>query len=197
MQLHQETLEGLARLAASGWRVLVKPHPQQDVSRLELPHGLALVDPQADARPLIAGADVAVGFQTTALLECMLAGTPVVYTGWDAEAQRLSDDMIPFRAWGDVLDVVTRPDELSPTVEAAKGREARRDRGREIAEEYLGPVDGFASMRTLDTIRASVEEFERNRDPATRRRREELAARRPPLSRRARSGLSRLRRAVR
>ena len=44
----------------------------------------------------------------------MLAGTPVVYTGWDPEAQRLSDDMIPFRAWGDVLDVVTRPDELLP-----------------------------------------------------------------------------------
>ena len=35
------------------------------------------------------------------------------------------------------------PTSFSPTVEAAKGREARRDRGREIAEEYLGPVDGF------------------------------------------------------
>ena len=31
----------------------------------------------------------------------------------------------------------------SPTVEAAKGREARRDRGREIAEEYFGACGRF------------------------------------------------------
>ena len=198
-QLHRETEEGLARLAGSGWTVLVKPHPQQDVSGLELGAGLSLVDPQADARPLIARADVAIGFQTTALLECMLAGTPVVYTGWDPEAQRLSMDLIPFHEWADVIDVVTRAEDLAPTVEAARDRDPteRAARRAEIAAEFLGPVDGGASRRTLETIRASVEAFERRREPSVERLRQQLARSRPPLARRARTGLSRLRRAVR
>ena len=45
-----------------------------------------MVDPQADVRPLIVAADVTVGFQSTALLEAMLAGRPVLYTGWDQAA---------------------------------------------------------------------------------------------------------------
>ncbi|HZM17932.1 MAG TPA: hypothetical protein VFB87_00820 [Gaiellaceae bacterium] len=198
-QLHQETEAGLARLAESGWTVLVKPHPQQDVSRLALGSGVSLVDPQTDTRELIADASVAIGFQTTALLECMLAGTPVVYTGWDAEAQRLSAELIPFHEWGDVIDVVLRPEELAPTVEVARGRarDGWADRRRAIAEEFLGPVDGGASVRTLQTIRSCVETFELQRDQTVQRRREELAGRRPPLKRRARSGLDRLRRAVR
>jgi CDP-Glycerol:Poly(glycerophosphate) glycerophosphotransferase len=198
-QLHRETEEGLGRLAGAGWKVLVKPHPQQDVSRLSLGPGVSLVDPQADARRLIADADVAIGFQTTALLECMLAGTPVVYTGWDAEAQRLSGELIPFHEWGDVIDVVTRAEELASTIEAARERDPaeRAERRAEIATEFLGPVDGGASRRTLETIRATVEAFARERDPAVERLREELAARRPPLARRVRSGLSRLRSAVR
>src|SRR3954469_3942277 len=78
-QMHRETEEGLWELARRGWRVVVKPHPQQDFEadrrriRAEvgdlLDRGVHLTRPGEDLRPLLVGADVIVGFQTTGLFE--------------------------------------------------------------------------------------------------------------------------------
>ena len=85
--------------------MLVKPHPQQnfrsertriakEVGEL-LDRDVFLVRADEDARRLIVTSDVVVGFQSTALLEGMLVGRPVVYTGWDIESSRLSAELIP------------------------------------------------------------------------------------------------------
>jgi hypothetical protein len=204
--LHAQTEAGLWDLVARGWRVLVKPHPQQDwsaerrrISRAvgdELGRRVFLVDPREDARRLVAGADVVVGFQTTALLESMVAGRPVVYTGWDPEARRLREGLIPFDEWGDAITVVESAGALADAVEAAR-RNGSKDaaRAREIAVEYLGPVDGRASRRTLDELAGCVRRFERKRTPEVRERRAAAGARRPPLAlgRKARGGLRRIR----
>ena len=204
-ELHRQTERGLRALAERGWRVLVKPHPQQpwpaERRRIaaELGRGLEdrifLVDPEEDARRLIAGADVCIGFQTTALLEAMVAGRPVVYTGWDPEATRLRDGLIPFAAWGDAISVVEAADELPSAVEAARAAPSAGGGAREIASEYLGPVDGQASRRTLEEIRAEAGRFEAARSAEVEGRRREVAARRPPLglARRARGGVRRVR----
>ena len=202
-ELHRQTEAGLWALAERGWRVLIKPHPQQpwgdERRRIARSAGRALndrvflVDPDEDARRLIAGADVVVGFQTTALLESMVAGRPVVYTGWDPEAIRLRDGLIPFHEWGDQISLVESAAGLPGAVERAGGGVGSQ-RAREIAEEYLGPVDGGASHRTIEEIRNCVERFTAARTPEVTRRRADLAARRPPfaLARRARGGLRRV-----
>lgn len=209
-KLHRETEEGLWRLAREGWRVLVKPHPQQpwqserrrirgEVGDL-LDERVFLVDPQADARRLIVTADVVVGFQSTALIEALLARRPVVYTGWDEEAKGLTSQLIPFGEWPELLSVVEQRSEFEHAVEGARGRrfgpdeEARIDA---IVERYLGLIDGRATERTMQVLREQVERFRAGRDPAVQARRSELAARRPPIrAARLRHGLRRLRRRV-
>jgi hypothetical protein len=209
--LHHRTELGLWELARSGWRVLVKPHPQQnfrsertriakEVGEL-LDRDVFLVRAEEDARRLIVTSDVVVGFQSTALLEGMLVGRPVVYTGWDIESSRLSAELIPFPEWADVIRVVTRPEELAETIVAAVERgepDEKRARREGIVTEYLGPFDGRASRRTLEEIQTCVESFEGRRDTATLARRAELAARRPPVRvrRRTRRAFVRLRRAA-
>jgi len=196
--LHRQTEEGLWELARAGWRVLVKPHPQQDFSaerrRIRSRAGqlpIELVSPGGDARGLIAGADVVIGFQTTALLEAMAAAKPVLYTGWDPEAARLRDELVPFADWGDVIHVIESADALAPTAREALGwrpDDSQRSRRSELVEGFLGPIDGHASERTLAVVRRTVEEWAAGRSPDVRRHRELAAARRAPLRLRRRAG---------
>ena len=212
--MHLSTEKALWELAREGWRVLVKPHPQQGYvaaremeARFRATVGplanerVFVVDPLTDARPLIVASDVMVGFQSTALLEGMLAGRPVIYTGWDPEAVRLSGELLPFAEWDDLIDVV--PD--GPAI-ASTARE-RLDwtcdpsvlaRRRAIAEEFLGPLDGGASERTVEILRAEVARFAANRDAAVEQHRHVLAHRRRPLrlGRRTRAGARHARRHV-
>ena len=167
--LHQQTEDELWKLARSGWRVLVKPHPQQpwqaerrrirrEVGDL-LGRSVHLVDPMADARKLIAGCDVLVGFQSTAMIEAMLARKPVVYTGWDEESQGISSQLIPFAEWDDLVHVVRDRAQMVPMIEAARGRAydaAEAARADEIVERYLGRIDGDASERTIAVLRNLV-----------------------------------------
>jgi hypothetical protein len=208
-RLHHETEQGLWELAARGWDVTIKPHPQQDFradrQRLAaaMPAAAAgrvrFAENEADARELILAADVVVGFQTTALIESMAAGRPVVYTGWDAQARRLAGELIPFGDWRDVLSVVDAPEDLVEAVEGARGRRLSgdaADRARAIWTEYLGPVDGRAAERALAVVRGCSEAYAAARTPEVAAFRERVVARRAPLelSRRGRRAISRVRR---
>jgi hypothetical protein len=207
-KLHRETERALWQLAERGWRVVIKPHPQQlfdqerrriagETGRL-LGDRVILAGGDEDTRGLIASADVVLGFQTTALLEALIADRPVVYTAWDDEALRLSDELIPFHEWPDLVDVVTDADSLVGTVEAARSRGGRAEAARARVEEQLGPVDGRASERTLAAISRCVEEHACRRAPEVEERRRRLARKRSPLDlgHKARSGVQRVRSAV-
>jgi hypothetical protein len=186
-RLHRETEQGLLALAREGWDVVVKPHPQQDFIPSE--SGLHVAPADADARVLIRDADVVVGFQTTALIESLAAGRPVVYTGWDPEARRVASDLIPFHDWGDVLTVVDRAEHLPEAVRRARTDGATESgRARAIVEEYLGPVDGGAARRALDVVRRHADAAAAQRSPAAERRRAQLLGRGRRL-RHARRGL--------
>ena len=210
LELHRQTEQGLEQLARDGWRVLIKPHPQQSIEvvqawRERSPHlwedRISLVDPDADARKLIVSSDVIVGFQTTALLEAMLAGRPVVYTGWDEQAVGMSRDLIPFHDWGAEITVLDRPESLPGAVAALRGTRCEEDvlsRRRAIAEEYLGPLDGRASERVLSILTGEASSWAERRAPAQEALRRRLSERRAPLrlSRRTRAGLRTARRRV-
>jgi hypothetical protein len=208
--LRRETELRLYELARRGWRVLIKPHPQQPMESLREWRQSAgelwgrqvfLVDAQADVRRLIVAADVTVGFQSTALLEAMLAGRPVVYTGWDETATALGDQLIPFHRWDGLITVVRHADELPQAVVAARGRECTAEalgRRREIAEGYLGLLDGQASARTIAALRAEAELWAARRGAGERELRERLARRRLPrgIARRGRAWTRTTRRRV-
>ena len=199
--LHRQTEQGLHELARRGWRVLIKPHPQQSVESVRewqqragdlWGRRLFLVDAQADARPLLVAADVTVGFQSTALLESMIAGRPVLYTGWDETATALGGELIPFDEWDNEITVVRRADELPDAVVAARGRsctESVLQGRREIAEGYLGPLDGLAAERTIRVLRDEADRWAARREAPERELRERLSGRRTPLriGRRARA----------
>lgn len=191
--LHSQTELGLYELARRGWRVLIKPHPQQSLEAIRQWRSRAgelwgtrvfLVDPQADVRPLMVAADAVVGFQSTALLEAMLAGRPVLYTGWDPDAAALGSQLIPFHTWESELVVVAQADDLPDAVAAASSLPCQPDilqRRREIAESYLGPLDGHAADRTLAVLREQATRWAARRDPTQRNLRDRLARRRVPL----------------
>lgn len=181
-RLHRETEEGLWELAREGWQVVVKPHPQQDFARdaariaAEAGGRVRVAAGDEDARDLIREADVVVGFQTTALIESLAAGRPVVYTGWDPESRRVAADLIPFHEWGDVLTVVERAEDLPRAVRDAQGA-AMTGRAVEIVEEYLGPVDGAAARRALDVVRRHADAAEGRRTAVAEERRAALRGR--------------------
>jgi hypothetical protein len=191
--LHLQTERGLHELARRGWRVLIKPHPQQSCDSVwewrkragDLwGKRLFLVDPQADVRPLIVAADVTVGFQSTALLEAMLAGRPVLYTGWDSVADGLGSELIPFQRWEREVTVVRQADDLPDAVIAARGAVCAPDvlrSRREIAERYLGPLDGLAAQRTVAALREEAALWAARRGAPEQELRERLARRRAPL----------------
>src|SRR5262249_6871458 len=138
--LHDETEAALHELAHEGWRVRVKPHPQQPPPALR--PRLELLPTTADTRELIPDADVGIGFQTTALFEAMLARKPVFYTAWDPEAVRLGPELIPFAEWDEAITVVRSAGDLAPAVRASAppGEEAMAFR-RKVVADFLGPVD--------------------------------------------------------
>lgn len=191
--LHLQTETGLYELARRGWRVIIKPHPQQplDVQRQWRRNAgelwgrrVFMVEPQADVRPLILAADVTVGFQSTALLEAMLAGRPVVYTGWDRAAKALDGQLIPFDRWEPEISVVRSAEDLPAAIVAARGAAYSANllhSRREIAEGYLGPLDGMAAERTVAVLREEAAAWAGRRRAPERELREHLARRRAPL----------------
>ncbi|MFZ2113844.1 MAG: hypothetical protein WAU77_08950, partial [Solirubrobacteraceae bacterium] len=191
--LHLQTEGGLYELARRGWRVIIKPHPQQplDAQRQWRRNAgelwgrrVFMVDPQADVRPLIVEADVTVGFQSTALLEAMLAGRPVLYTGWDQTAKALGGQLIPFDRWEPEITVIHKAEDLPAAVVAARGAVCSADvlhSRRKIAERYLGPLDGLAAERTVAVLREEAAAWAGRRRAPERELRERLARRRAPL----------------
>lgn len=208
--LHSQTEQGLHELARRGWRVIIKPHPQQPMDAQRQWRANAgelwgqrvfMVDPQADVRPLIVAADVVVGFQSTALLEAMLAGRPVLYTGWDRTAAALGNRLIPFHSWEPditvVHDAADLPDAILATNAAVCSADVLRSR-REIAERYLGPLDGRAAERTVAVLGEEAAQWAARRGAPERELRMRLAQRRAPLriARRTRTSARTLRRRV-
>jgi CDP-Glycerol:Poly(glycerophosphate) glycerophosphotransferase len=164
--LRDETESALIDLVRAGaCEVLVKIHPQQN-HRVESARiarrsgdrwhrGVEVAPPDADTRELIVGADVVVGFQSTALYEAVAAGRPVIYAAWGAEYERFRNGLIPF-------------DQASPACihHATSTAELTKMLSDELSppgvectawyEEALGPVDGRATDRVTRRLMSIV-----------------------------------------
>lgn len=212
--LLDRTEEELWSLAAEGYRVLVKPHPLQPFrveqrrirARVGALYGtkVFVLDGALDSRRLIAGSDIAVGFQSTVLIEAMVAGLPTLYTSWDPECRRIEETLTPYHEWDGLIEVVRDADTFADTVRAAQRAQpgsARWEARRRLGEEHLGPLDGGASARTIEVLADEVAAFGREQGAghavALSRRRPSLALRRYRARERAILTASRMRRALR
>lgn len=142
--------------------VIVKCHPQQN-HRAEEAHlatsagalwrrGISLAPPQADTRQLILGADVVVGFQTTALYESVAAARPTIVAAWGEPYRRLRSGLIPFHeAPAECVLHATAPEQLAALLTASLLPPTGCARWYEQA---LGPVNGHATQRVAARLAA-------------------------------------------
>lgn len=137
------------------WRVVVKRHPQQPMAQEWLGGRVEHAPRDADTRALILAADAVVGFQTTALFEAAVARRPILYAAWGDVYRRSREMLIPFESFGDMVTHVTDPAELRRALSRDPADLPRpAEEGLSVAFEHLGPVDGGASQRALDVVRA-------------------------------------------
>ena len=149
--LLDRTEEELWALAAEGYRVLVKPHPLQPFrveerrirARVGALYGtkVFVLDGALDSRRLIAGSDIAVGFQSTVLIEAMVAGLPTLYTSWDPECRAHRGD-------ADAVSRVGRADRGRPRRRRVRRHRPRRPAGA-AGQRALGgaPAPGRGAPR--------------------------------------------------
>ncbi len=114
-QLKRETMTALVSLAEAnpGYNFLVKAHPQQlDLAELQARfhrNNLIVVGGGQIANELIQRSELIIGFQTTGLIEAMLLGRRVIYTGWDETYRaELTDDLLPLHRAKGIIVAETR-----------------------------------------------------------------------------------------
>jgi hypothetical protein len=141
--------------------VVVKCHPQQDrraearrLARLagsDWNRRLRLAGEAADTRELIAGADVVVGFQTTALYEAVAARRTVIYAAWGAEFERHRGGLIRFdeAPRGCVVHAGSAESLIAMIKESSVDRDANCE---PWYEESLGRIDGHATDRVASRL---------------------------------------------
>jgi hypothetical protein len=151
---------------SAGTRVVVKPHPQQPLEQIQrCRERLTALDPTGkhwrlasggeDARRLIVNARAVVGFQTTALMESLLAGRQTIYCCWGGAFSDLAPALIPYHSLGSPMIVPRSCEEL----EATLGELLRTPPPHTAAppptlvRTMLGVCDGHASDRVLSLLR--------------------------------------------
>lgn len=149
---------------------VVKTHPQQ-IDKYEVEQEFAnhvasnisvLHGPEL-ARQLIVNADVIIGFQTTALIEAMLARKRVIYTEWSEEVSTRQHHLIPFhKAQG--IDIVNSRQEfaalLASIIETDNFivSEECQEMRKEFTDIFIPNADGKASTRVLQNLRNFIEQ---------------------------------------
>jgi hypothetical protein len=172
LPLRCATERGILEFAARrDLRVVIKPHPQMTPADVAFDRGFVAstaasfgvdvryADGREDIRTLLAASSIVVGFQTTALLEAMAAGRQVVYAAWGEDLAEHEERLIPFGRWGDVIGVARSPASLLSALAACHPTDPLTTaRGRSVAEEWLGPLDGQASVRAWQSLSRIVSE---------------------------------------
>ena len=162
--LRDATEDALLEVVRTGtFDVVIKCHPQQNrraagerfarLAGAEWGRSVILADANADTRKLIIGADVVVGFQTTALYEAVAAHRTVIYAAWGDAYEQHRGGLIPFHeAPPSCVRHATSPDVLIAMLNDDLADSAS-DCGAWV-ENALGPVDGHATDRVADRLAA-------------------------------------------
>lgn len=136
--------------------IVVKAHPQQsdfaELKSLFKAKNLKVIGGSAEALALISQARVVIAFQTTAVLEALLMGVPVIYPAWYETNDELEQLLLPFRdAPG--INKASSPEHLYSMI--ADSRISKGDIGADVSSlisSYFFKPDGDTSQRIVDHI---------------------------------------------
>lgn len=148
---------------------VVKTHPQQldnaqvqaEFAAVGLENIRVLSGPEL-SRHLIVHADLVIGFQTTALIEAMLAGKRVVYTEWSGAVLDNRHNLIPFHdaegidiahsraEFQTLLHTILDNEAFSVAAEAAAAR-------KPLVDVFIPNADGEVSGRVMARVRAIID----------------------------------------
>ena len=168
-QLAEKTHQAIRRLAEENPEIdvfvksKIRMRERREMHRMlgaadGLPRNLIMVE-GGDPLDLIIGADVVCGFNSTALLESLAAGKPVVIPRF---AEALRDEMQPYIVnLEDAVDYAESPDMLVTRLRTHALEERRNtpdlDESRQrVLQSWTGNPDGFSGKRVRDAIRAEI-----------------------------------------
>ncbi|MBM4075035.1 MAG: hypothetical protein FJ267_05255 [Planctomycetes bacterium] len=138
---------------ADRYEIIVKEHPQQAKADTAFGGGVDFANRYADTRRLILGADLVVGFQTTALYEATICGKPIIYPAWGHVFDTVRETLCNFEATPGMVNWAQNSESLHAFLE--NGIEGLRLPSQDALVEalvHLGPIDGNASRRTLELM---------------------------------------------
>lgn len=169
--LHRDTMSALVEVGKESADVTVKPHPQQDLISIaelrSIERNLArtggsfrVAHGDEDTRMLIRGADLVIGFQSTALFEAVIAGREVIYTGWSVPDE-LQSQLLSFDDLKQRIHMPDGPEQLRILLEQLVSRQANRPPEitqveLQAVESQLGRIDGHCSERVWAVIESVV-----------------------------------------
>lgn len=148
---------------------VVKTHPQQqdraqvqqEFEKTGLKNILVLHGPQV-SRHLIVHADLVLGFQTTALIEAILAGKRVAYAEWSQEVCQNRHHLIPFHEAGGI-DLLRSRGELDELLRSLLARDdfslppGAAAARRPFVDIYIPNADGNVSRRVLTEVKRTID----------------------------------------
>ncbi|HPF36684.1 MAG TPA: adenylyltransferase/cytidyltransferase family protein [Candidatus Krumholzibacteria bacterium] len=137
---------------ARDWDVIVSPHPLNEGYHLRrFGPGVTLLPAGGRSFMHVPTADAVLADVSGVLWESLLFDTPVLLAAgaeppaWDPQLRPTADELLG------VVPAVA-PADLTEALDAVRGR--RRPQQRALAEQRLGRIDGLATRRTADRIRA-------------------------------------------
>jgi hypothetical protein len=154
-RMKRAVLGALSRL--DGFEIVIKPHPDEPVSYFESLiaeqgwTGIKLLQPGADTGAYIAKAFALVGFYSTALIEGILSGKPVVVFDDEGDFDRFTS----YRKDGAAYPAAT-PEEVIGFFKAYDGdaalRESLKNGRAAFVSRRVGRFDGKATERVFEIM---------------------------------------------
>lgn len=162
-ELFYDTHKSIIELAQNNEDInfIIKTHPQQkfnDKKIIQYINSLENIFLEKGAKisnHLIVNSDVVAGFLTTALIESMVCGKPIVYPFWGDVKEKWSENVIPFHK-SKALYITKNKEDFKNNImyalrnpEIPKKQEKNR---RNFINEFFNKCNGKSSLRTIRAI---------------------------------------------
>ncbi len=150
----------IRKLVENGRYLLIKLHGVSPEKWFKMYHLLANVEERVifiesnDITPSLIAADVVISDVSSAYMEAMALGKPVVLVDspYQNKFYNYNENDIEFK-WRDVALRVETLEELTEAVDRSfKNPEEKKDKREEYGPKLVGPIDGNAAKRTADAI---------------------------------------------
>jgi predicted glycosyltransferase len=165
--LYKEVHSSIIRIAQKypNLNFVIKTHPQQNTVDEEflniIKHlkNISIIGGAKLSNELIKYSQIVIGFQTTALIEAMVCGKPVIYTFW-GDAPKISECLIPFHKTN-ALWTATSKEQLENYFEKclvnSNITQNQQNARKDLVEKYFHNCNGQTSWRSLQIIYEKIQ----------------------------------------